>query len=38
MKVLKKEEKEVYDGLIKNMKIKKLDCWNYKAPKGFDGW
>lgn len=38
MKVLKKEEKEIYDGLMKNIKIKKLDCWDYKAPNGFDGW
>lgn len=36
MKVLDKYYKTVYVNFIKNIKFVKLDCWNHKAPEGFD--
>lgn len=32
---LKTDEKRVYDNLMAEVKFKKLDCWNLKAPEGF---
>ena len=36
MRVLDKEEKNIYESLMKGVKIKKLRCWNHTAPEGFD--
>ena len=36
MRLLKADEKIVYDTVMSMIKVKKLRCWNKKAPEGFD--
>lgn len=45
MRVLDKFEKIVYEVAVKELVIKKIDCWNWKAPctfrkmpEEFKGW
>lgn len=38
MKVLDKAEKELYNNLIKSVKIKKQKIKLKKPPRGFEGW
>ena len=35
-KRLDKEEKDLADWMLKLFDYEKLDCWDYKAPEGFD--
>jgi hypothetical protein len=35
MKVLDKEEKVIYDGLLKEIDFEFIDCWDVPVP---DGW
>jgi len=36
MRVLKADEKKIYDSMMKGIKITMLDCWDYKKPKDFE--
>ena len=35
MKVLDKDEKNIYDEIIKSLKFTKVECWDVDIPKGW---
>ena len=35
MRILNKDEKEIYKGLLKDIEFKTIDCWDVTVP---DGW
>ena len=35
MKVLNKEEKLIYDGLMKDIDFEIIDCWDVEVPEGW---
>ena len=35
MKVLDKEEKAIYDGLMEEVDFKIIDCWDVKVPESW---
>ena len=35
MKILDKDEKEIYKGLLKSIKFSTIECWDVEVPSGW---